>query len=461
MTSKAMPRLRGRVAAIIGIVICSYALHAQVDPGVRDEPTSLTAARGGSPGAGRPLPGLTPTQLALFTSAKEVFEEVGSVSGTIPGQGGKGLGPSFNHNSCAACHAFPAIGGSSPRVNTQLAVAADQGARNIVPSFLSIDGPIREARFKRKPDGSPDGGVHALFTIAGRADAPSNCGLRQTNWASQPASNLSFRIPTPTFGLGLVEAISDETILANRAANTAAKNMFGITGKENRNDNDGTITRFGWKAQNKSLLIFAGEAYNVEQGVTNEAFPNPRETAAGCDALGHPEDNTFNENEPGGDLVPFALFMKLLSAPTPVASYGTVTAYSIARGRQFFSQVGCVYCHTESMRTGPANIAALTNQPVNLFSDLLVHNMGAGLADEISQGRAGGNEFRTAPLWGLGQRIFLLHDGRTKSLLEAIRQHVSPATNAVRASEANTSVDFFNRLSVPGKQDLLNFLRSL
>jgi CxxC motif-containing protein (DUF1111 family) len=358
-------------------------------------------------------------------------------------------------NSCAGCHKFPAVGGASPPVNPQVAVATLHGARNSIPSFITSDGPVREARFKTKPDGSPDGGVHDLFVITGRLDA-GNCRIPQTDFASQLSrNNVVFRIPTPMFGAGLIENIPDSAILDNKNANAGPKGAFGISGRENRTGNDGSITRFGWKAQNKSLLIFSAEAYHVEQGVTNEGFPNARETFSGCDALGHPEDHSDYLTGAPGDVEQFAIFMRLLAAPTPVTSYGNVSATSIQRGHDFFVQTGCVYCHTETLRTGSSSIPGLSNQNARLFSDLLVHNMGSGLADSISQGDARGDEFRTAPLWGLGQRIFLLHDGRTKDLLRAIREHQSSG------SEANTSVDFFFRLNEPNKQDVLNFLRSL
>ena len=428
-----------------GILTVGLIAFAQVDPGVR----------GGAPGAGGPLPGLNVTQLAAFTSAQGNFSEVNSVSGTIPGEDGVGLGPSFNMNSCVGCHKNPADGGTSPSINPQIGVATLDGAHNVIPPFISINGPIREARFKKNADGTPDGGVHDLFVITGRSDA-NGCTIPQTNFGPQLAkNNVIFRIPTPTFGAGLIETIPDSTILANKNANQDAKQNFGISGHENRIGNDGTITRFGWKAQNKSLLIFAGEAYNVEQGVTNEVFPNPRETQHGCAAPGDTNDNTFNDNNPGGDVVQFALFMRLLGPPTPVTSFSGASAASIQRGHNSFVQVGCALCHTESMTTGLSRIAALSNKPVNLFSDLLVHHMGTELADGVSQGNAGGDEFRSAPLWGLGQRIFFLHDGRTRDLLQAILAHDS------EGSEADRSTDAFNQLSTSSKQDVLNFLRSL
>jgi CxxC motif-containing protein (DUF1111 family) len=416
------------------------------DPGVR----------GGDAGAGAEYPELTAGQRGLFASALGVFKEVDSVMGTLSGEEGKGLGPSFNLNSCAGCHAFPDVGGTSPAINPQVAVATLHGARNDIPSFIKADGPVREARFKKNADGSPDGGVHDLFTIRGRMDAPSGCQIQQTDFDSQLArNNVIFRIPTPTFGLGLVEAIEDATILANKNSNLSAKGSLGISGRENRNGNDGTITRFGWKAQNKSLVIFSGEAYHVEQGVTNEAFPNPREAGTGCTGLGHPEDHSDSTSGASGDVEQFAMFMRMLAPPTPVTAYGDVKAPSIKNGHDLFVQIGCVYCHTETLKTGLSSIAALSNHDVPLFSDLLVHNMGSGLSDGVSQGVAGPDEFRTAPLWGLGKRIFLLHDGRTKDLVNAIKAHSS------QSSEANGSVDAFNRLNDSNTQDLLNFLRSL
>jgi len=146
--------------------------------------------------------------------------------------------------------------------------------------------------------------------------------------------------------------------------------------------------------------------------------------------------------------------MRFLAAPTPSADQPGGAA-SIGRGRGTFASVGCGLCHTPSLRTGNSNVAALRDQPVNLFSDLLIHDMGVALADGISQGQAGPREFRTAPLWGLGQRLFFLHDGRTSDLVIAIRSHASDG------SEANRVVGNYLRLQEREKQDLLNFLRSL
>ncbi len=417
-------------------------------PGAPSDP----GVRAGNPGAGQPLPGLTTGQLGYFNEGRAVFEEVIFVQNPPPG-GDAGLGPRFNSDSCVSCHAAPAVGGSSPPVNLQIAAATAMGARNHIPSFIRPNGPTLEVRFKNNPDGTPDGGVHALFTISGRSDA-TGCNIQQDDFSN--TSNLSFRIPTPVFGAGLIEAIPDTTLKSNLNNNAFLKAAFGISGKLNTSGNDGTVTRFGWKAQNKSLHIFAAEAYNVENGVTSDLFPQERDETPGCLFNKTPESTLDFETGATDDATLFAAFMRFLAPP----SRGNINA-SVMNGAQVFSQVGCAMCHTPSLQTGVNPIAALSQQPVNLYSDLAVHGMGPGLAEGIVQGNAAGDEFRTAPLWGLGQRVFFLHDGRTNNLLQAILAHASQASGSIRASEANGVIRRFNQLSTSDQQSLLNFLRSL
>ena len=371
----------------------SYDGRKPVDPG----------PRGGPPGAGGPLAGLGAADQQLFAAARDRFQEVNSVSGTMPGETGSGLGPRFNLNSCAGCHASPAIGGSSPPINAQVAVAKFYGAKNVVPSFISATGPIREARFVLNPDGMPDGGVHDLFVISGRTDAPG-CDISQPDFLVARANhNVVFRIPTPLFGLGLVENVPDNNLEAAQEENRALADSLRIrVGKFNRSANDGTITRFGWKAQNKSLLIFAGEAYNVEQGVTNEAFPNKRETDPSCQYNPLPEDSTnlkdiFNSGVPASDyssdIVNFALFMRLSAPPTPMPGIALT-----GRGRRVFQNIGCQACHIMTQTTTQSEYSGQSKVSFFPFSDFALHDMGSGLADGIAQGNATGSEFRTAPL---------------------------------------------------------------
>ena len=458
-----MTNIKLVVAGVLFAVAAAGAAAAQQfvarDPGVR----------GGAAGAGAPLAGLTASQQAFFDAGATEFQDTDGLA--------EGLGPRFNLDSCGGCHIQPAMGGTSPTTNPQIAVATAFGARNTIPSFLTLDGPVREARFKRHADGTPDGGVHALFVISGRVDDggdATGCGISQPNFDRQlTAGNVIFRIPTPVFGAGLIEQIPDATILANQSASASVKAALGIfgrahrvriTGEPNNNGNDGTVARFGWKAQNKSLLLFSGEAYNVEMGITNELFQTERDETASCQLVATPNNTTNTDGTAGTDTLSaiekFAFFMRLLAPPQPSMSMPGGAA-SIGRGRTTFGAVGCALCHTPMLQTGASSVAALSNKPVNLFSDLLLHNLGPGLADEVSQGGAAGDEFRTAPLWGLGQRIFFLHDGRTADLIAAIRAHRSAGNTQFRASEANAVVERFNALPESGKQDLLNFLRSL
>lgn len=416
--------------------------------------------------AGDKVVGLSPAQDKAFAAGLKEFSEDDGVA--------EGLGPTMNLNSCGGCHFHPAIGGSSPPLNPQIAFATADGGTDKVPSFLSATGPIREVRFVRNPDGSPDGGVHGLFTITNREGA-DGCNLSQPEFEAElRRNNLVFRIPTPLFGAGLIENIPDREIAQNQARLAPAKQALGIrgrpnvlltsssiSGQPNKNGNDGTIGRFGWKAQNKSLLIFAGEAYNVEMGITNGAFPTERDETPGC--LIAPSPNTdFNldPTQPPEAIISaidrFTLFMRFLAPPKPDLSSDPQLAASVSTGRGLFDVVGCALCHTPTLRTYEKTaVGALGGQEVNLFSDLLLHDMGRGLADGVQQGQAGGREWRSAPLWGLGQRLFFLHDGRTSDLRDAIAQHSSDG------SEANGVTRKFFALPDPEQQHLLNFLRSL
>jgi CxxC motif-containing protein (DUF1111 family) len=336
-----------------------------------------------------------------------------------------GLGPRFNLDSCGGCHAFPSLGGTSPPINPQVDLATAFGARNELPSFITLTGPIREARFK------DDGQVHQLFVIRDRSDIPGKvpeCPVQQPNFDQQlRKQNVIFRIPTPLFGAGLVEAIPDATILANRTAVAPTATPLGIHGDVSRvGGQAGRLGRFGWKAQHFDLEAFAAEAYTVEMGITTTMLPTELEGQKHCQFGPSP-------NDVDGDVQMFVAFMRALPPPPPPLT---------PTGQSVFDAIGCGLCHTPSLGGVPA------------FSDFLVHTMGA-LGDGITQGSVGGAQFRTAPLWGVGQRLFLLHDGRTGDLTTAIHAHSSPG------SEANAVVTQFQGLSATDREALLTFLRGL
>jgi Di-haem oxidoreductase, putative peroxidase len=324
-----------------------------VDPGPRGAPV----------GAGGPIANLSLDQLRFFNDAAQRFVHSEGVA--------NGLGPTFNADSCGICHSQPAIGGTSPSTtafpkvgpNPQVALATANGGKNTLPFFVKADGPIREARFKflTNPDGTvdptqPDGSVHDLFTIQRRTDAPTACTLAQEDFlGAANQHNLALRIPTPTFGGGLIEMIDDATILTNMQASHAAKSALGISGKPNRSGNDATITRFGWKAQNKSLIMFSHEAYSVEIGETNQMFPQkrgffPNPPPANCIANPLPEDQT-NVLPVGSDTIgvpsdddAFATFMRI-----PRPAHAHLHRYGLFRIHTERKQV----VHEHGMRVVP------------------------------------------------------------------------------------------------------------
>jgi hypothetical protein len=527
------------------------------DPGPRPAGNGGFTVRGSTTSAGRPLLNVGVHDIAqppdavgnegagqvlnnagastgFWFDALAVFSQLSSVNGandpastnaTI-----KGLGPAFNANSCFTCHSQPAIGGTSPEKNPQLGLAHAFGATNAanLGRFLKPNGPVREVRFifdtSDPTNNTLDGGVHEIFSIQGRTDAPPNCQLLQPDFNTQINNhNAIFRIPIPTFGEGLVEGVTDNDLINNLSNFANDKAAFHVAGRFNRNGNDGTITRFGWKAQNKSMFLFSGEASNVEMGVTNEVFQNEKVPGLGCATNGLSEDNTHVLTaNPGADpssttslvssaVENFALFMRLNGTPGQCAFNSGVDpatgaarcialndastpaqaaiSQQIARGKQLFGApsnggVGCVLCHSQTLTSGTSDVVGLNNRSFTPFSDFALHHMGATLADGVNQGLSGADEFRTAPLWGIGQRLFFLHDGRATDLRQAIEAHFSdpnicfqasssealtvnghrftPSTSGQSCgSEANESVRQFNALCGQDKTDIMEFLRSL
>ena len=508
------------VVATLALLILPTMVTAQKDPGVRG---GINNTGGGLQQQGIPIPHpplISPnpnTGATVNDNERASFEEgilrAGQLESTcddcadvtdgspVTGLGeldpvfpqfhtnSNGLGARHNADQCFSCHAQPVLGGSGgfivPNPGKPHAQQAENpqfrllphryGRQNTVPAFEHQFGPIREVRFKFKPDGTRDGGVHQLWTVRGSTNDPTipNCALTQPDFAAQDkAGNLAFRIPLQMMGLGLIESIQDREILTQHDATAGLRAPLGITGHPNRSGNDGTITRFGWKAQNKSITIFAGEAYNVEMGITNEAFPTATEEDPDCQGPNKPEPNDVVRTDASDfknqwfdnplhimpDWQQFQILMRFTDGPSPDPN----PSDSAKKGQTLFAGVGCALCHTPQMQTAPVmNSPVLQNRPVNLFSDVMVHHMGAKLADNILQGQAGPDEFRSTPLWGVGQRIFFLHDGRTSNLLQAIRDHASPASADYPESEANEVVHKFNHMSPADQQAILDFLRSL
>ena len=361
---------------------------------------------------GQPLAGLTAAELAAFNEGGVEFRATETAAG--------GLGPIFNDVSCVACHDAGGTGGASRRTVT---------------------------RFGRTVNGVFD----PLERQGGSLlqERSINPGIREV--VPREANTVARRVTTPLFGAGLIEAIPDSTIVLG----TLARKPAGIAGKVSvvRDVVSGKnlIGRFGWKAQQATLLAFSGDAYVNEMGVTNRFFPTENapngnvELLARFDRVADVEDE-IDPLDGKADIDRAADFMRLLAPPPR----GPATASSVA-GEAIFSRLDCAVCHTPSMRTGRNVIAALSEKTVGLYSDLLLHDMGA-LGDGIAQGTAGTRDMRTAPLWGLRSRPTWLHDGRANTIDQAVRGH---------AGEAQSSRDRYVALTAAERQQLLDFLNTL
>ena len=459
------------------------ALWAQAkDPGVR----------GGSAGAGgfiqslstfekdSECPGQQTFMQTLGVTTGEVTNNncVGSAYPVVIQSGG--LGPAFNSNSCSSCHAQPAAGGASPSSNPLFGIYQAAGATNTMPSFETATGPALVARFPYQLNdlSLPDGLVHQLFTVAGRTDAPSGCTLAQPNFTqAQSENDLALRQPLPIFGDGYIEIVKNTDIITNLNSNLTQKQALGIGGVAQITD-DGSVSRMGWKAQWRAILPAVGSEENIELGLTNEMLPTEtNQSIKSCLSNPIPEDasNYVYWNTNGGawnfdsNAGRNAIFIRFLAAPTPVCTVGQNCSKcpgggNCADGLTQFNTIGCNLCHTQSFTTPPGSIFQMGGKVINLFSDLILHHMGPCLADNVTQGSALGDMFRTPPLWGIGQRYFFMHDGRTTDLVQAIEDHNCAGNSQYQASEGNGVVSAFNSLestNPTGAQDLIDFLRSL
>lgn len=454
---------------VLGVAMLAAAgtLRAQTatDPGVR----------GGPAGAGGFVKNLYSFMSFLEPSVLAQFQQTAVVTGGAIG--GNGLGPRFNSNSCVSCHAQPAPGGSSPASNPLFAIYQLDGAQNTMPSFETLTGPVLVPRFPFQSDlVTPDGHVHQLFVVTGRSDA-GGCTISQPDFTlAQQQNNLQLRQPLPVFGDGYIEIVENSAIIANMNANLTQKKQLGIGGHPNISGDDGTITRLGWKAQWRAILPASGAEEAVEMGISNEINPSEDDQTPGCVLNPVPEDSSqYQFHGTGPTPQNFieaadrdAIFSRFMAPPQPGSCPGGNPA-SCTNGQLQFNMVGCALCHTTSLPEPFGSIWQIgrTSQfgpgvdNIFLYSDLLLHHMGPCLADNIVQGSAAGDEWRTPPLWNVGQRINFMHDGRTNNIVTAVEDHSCAGNSQYPASEANATVSNFNGLSATNQQDLINFLRSL
>jgi CxxC motif-containing protein (DUF1111 family) len=366
-----------------------------------------------------PIDGLTAAELAAFARGDAEFERRFAPS--------SGLGPIFNNASCGACHSGDGRGfldNALQRIGSE----SDDFLR-------SVGGP--QIQDKAIPGAEPE--------------------------RVPPGVAVSVRLPPPVFGVGLIEAIPEATILA--LADPDDADGDGISGRPNwvgaaswvpySEPGGGAgprLGRFGRKAQTSSLLQQVVEAYHQDIGITSDFLPTENRNPLSSVPV-EAVDRVPDPEVPASTVLAVTHYIRALAPPAP-----GIETEERQQGRALFTQIGCSRCHTPTLQTGQSVIPALSNRPVELYSDLLLHDMGDELADNRPDGLATGREWRTAPLWGLrlmkqflnGQTL-LLHDGRARSVEEAILLHGGEAT-AIR--------DAFAALTPVQKRALLDFVES-
>jgi CxxC motif-containing protein (DUF1111 family) len=398
--------MNGKSRLVWGGLLCLFLGLALVFPGS----SSLSAQT--TPNFTRVLSGTSAAEQAAFEEGQDDFEEIETIE--------DGLGPIFNERSCATCHSVGGVGGGST---------------------------ILETRFGRITNGvfdplAPFGG--SLQQLFGIGDLGNGCNYF-TESILGGANVVARRRTTPLFGLGLVDAVPDQTFI-----NLANSQPAATRGRVNRVLNLSTgqlvVGKFGWKAQVPNLFQFAGDAYVNEMGITNPQFPD--ESCPNGDCAYNDRCNPVPElNDDGTGVQNFANFMKFLAPPPRGPINATVTA-----GEQVFNSIGCAACHTPTLVTGNNPSPALRNRTIHPFSDFLLHDMGSA-GDQIGgMGQARLSEMRTAPLWGLRIITTFMHDGRANTIERAVENH---------AGQAAAARDRFTSLASTQKTQIMAFLRSL
>ena len=417
-----------------------------------------------TPREGDPIAGLTPEQLDAFERGRAVFERVFTPE--------SGLGPLFNAQSCLECHSDPVTGGASLQdelhassVTADLAHAAhalEVGAHALedaahaledaappLPQRPQLPIPVSYANTEAHVAAqrhNPRATCDLLFALGGPVyQQQTTPALREALGIDRepiPAgAALATRSAPDLFGFGLLDTVTDSTLLA--LADPDDADGDGISGRVNR-FLDGRIGRFGRKAFVPSLAEFNAGAFQIEQGVTVPEVPDEGSVGGiplppGVDPLPEPELDAESVRA-------VQAFVRFLAPPPRIKPDARAR-----RGADVFARIQCAACHVPALPTGPSDAAALAHRDVAAYTDLLLHDMGASLAD-ICFGDAAPNEFRTEPLMGLRFAARYLHDGRATTLEDAIRLH---------GGEAARARDAFAALSDRDRTALLAFLRTL
>ena len=413
-----------------------------------------------------PLPGLPPEQETRFFVGNSFFNRNWVIApSSTPAR--DGLGPLFNARSCSACHlrdgrGQPPTTPDDPLVALllRLSIPGQDAQRGIVP----------EPRYGSQLQGlavpgvPPEGTVVITYeestgTFAdGETYRLRRPTYRFTNLGYGPLHSevrLSPRIAPFMIGLGLLEAVPEATIL--RRADPQDRDGDGISGRPNRvwdiARQQTVLGRFGWKANQPSVAQQTATAFLEDIGITSALLPDEN-----CTAMQQACRNAPHGGQPeiASDILHSVVFYARTLAVPAQRRWGDP---EVQRGKQLFMQAGCAGCHMPTLHTGKVpELPGLSEQTIQPYTDLLLHDMGTGLADGRNDFAATGQEWRTPPLWGIGLihtvngHTTLLHDGRTRNLTEAILWH---------GGEAATAKEAFRTMPRPEREALLRFLESL
>lgn len=378
-------------------------------------------------------------------------------------EGRDGLGPLFNAQSCSSCHfrdgrAQPPADRDDPERGLLLRISLRDGD-DVVPHPVYGE----QLQDRSIPDVPVEGSVEIAYEEEpGEYDDGTPYSLAVPTYVLRDASGaplgddvlFSPRIAPAMFGVGLLEIVPEEDVLA--AADPDDADGDGVSGRPalipDRDGGEERLGRFGWKALEPTLEDQNASAFRADIGVTTTVRPEQPCTDAQPECLAAPTGGEPEVDDQKLGRVTF--YTRTLAVP----ARRDVGAGSTDRGEEVFASVGCTSCHTPEQRTGPSDVEALDDQVIRPYTDLLLHDMGPGLADGRPEGAADGSEWRTPPLWGIGltetvnRHTRFLHDGRARSLEEAVLWH---------GGEAAGAQERFRALPPADRRALLAFLESL
>ena len=475
-----MPPLLLRLSALM-LALCLSACDdaprfTKAEPGEARSGGSATVRKTDQNSFSLPSANLSPSRRVDFSVGNSFFRNPWVIAPSTT-TARDGLGPLFNTNACQGCHIKDGRGHpptpdapNAVSMLVRLSIPNAPAYADVIEQLGVVPEPVYGGQFQDMavPGVTPEGKVRVDYTpVPVRFKDGTEVELRKPSLnitqlgygPMHPETRFSARVAPPMIGLGLLEAIPDEAILAN--AEAQAKDKNGIAGRPNRVWDDvqqkTVLGRFGWKAGQPNLNQQNVHAFSGDMGLTTSLRPFDDCTDAQTACKQAPNGNgPDGEPEVSDNILRLVLFY---SRNLAVPARRDVSAPQVLAGKTLFFQAGCQSCHTPKYTTA-ANAAEpeLANQVIRPYSDLLLHDMGEGLADNRTEFQASGRDWRTPPLWGIGltQAVSghtqFLHDGRARNLLEAVLWH---------GGEAQPARDQVLSFNAEQRTALLAFLNSL